>query len=124
MSFPPAGDQWEKRFPTNTDMLAEFGVEGQFDENVASYTYDFVTPQNGARLSVTFRYPYPFVHVTMWISDQEVFDIDIEDVDPIRITKERGSTYLAVTFAEKRHLPKMWVTVEPRFAIRWGSFLS
>ena len=103
-------------------MLAEFGVEGQFDNDDASYTYVFVAPEEDERLRVTFRTPYPFVHVTMWIRQRKVVDITMDEVDSIRIANERGARYLLVAFAEKRHLPKLWIAVEPHFAIHSGSW--
>ena len=115
----PYGDTSDYGFPSVLDMLAEFGLDPDYDDNLMSYTYAFHSPDDEMELIVTYSGPMRYVAVTLMLKDADIFTVDTENVRSLRIVRERGACWLQASYKADRALPDLYIYLEPKFKCRW-----
>ena len=106
-------------FPSGLDMLAEFGLDENFDEDTLSSTYVFHGPADETELIVTYSEQMRFVAVTLLLKGAELFTVDTDNVVSLRIVRERGACWLQVAFEAERKHSDMYIHLEPTLKLQW-----
>jgi hypothetical protein len=105
-------------FPSQTEMLAAFGVEPEFEEFFQSFTYRFRSRET--ELVVTYgEWMGRYVAVSMTVRGESVFHVDMPHVLSIRIMSERDVRWLQVSFESERNMPDMHICLEPTLRCEW-----
>jgi len=117
---PPYTEKPSHRFPGKLDMLAQFGLDPDVeDDAVPSLSYKFISGDEMSMI-VTYSDLIHFVDVTLSVGEDEVFSIATNDVAEMRICAERGACWLQVAYEPERRLQDLYIYIEPKLSCRWG----
>lgn len=107
-------------FPSKLDMLAQFGLEPEEeDDALPSLSYRFGS-KDGVEILLVYSVHIHFVDVSMYVAGEMVFTIATHNAAEMRIGEKPGASWLQVIYEEGRNLPDLFIHVEPRLKCRWA----